>query len=41
MRYIYWIEENGEIIAKESDTIPQSYLRLFELIDNEYREIFN
>jgi len=39
MRYIYWIEENEEIIAKESDTIPQSYLRLFELIDGEYREV--
>lgn len=40
MRYIYWIEENGETIAKESDTIPQLYLRLFELIEGEYREIF-
>jgi hypothetical protein len=39
MRYIYWIEENEEIIAKESDVIPQSYLRLFELIDGEYREV--
>jgi hypothetical protein len=40
MRYIYWIEENEEIIAKDSDTIPQSYIRIFELIDGEYREIF-
>ena len=41
MRYIYWIEENEEIIAKESDTIPQSYLRLFELgQDGNYWEIF-
>lgn len=40
MRYIYWVEENEEIIAKESDVIPQSYLRLFELIGGEYQEIF-
>ena len=36
-----WIEENEEIIAKESDVIPQSYLRLFELgQDGNYWEIF-
>lgn len=42
MKYLYWIQENGEIIQHYSDTIPQTYYRLFELAeDGNYWEIFN
>jgi hypothetical protein len=40
MKYQYWKEESGEYIHF-SDTIPESYVRLFELgVDGNYWEIF-
>jgi len=41
MKYEYWIQENGEVVAYFSDTVPETYYRLFELgPDGNYWEIF-
>jgi hypothetical protein len=41
MKYLYWIQENEEIVHHYSNTIPQTYYRLFELgVDGNYWEIF-
>ena len=41
MKYQYWIEEKEEIVVYYSDTIPPSYIRIFELGENgNYWEIF-